>query len=141
MNKKSFSDRICDDLCEEILQYLSLEDKLKLEGVSKQFQRTVLKKHYELIIESIPYRKVTDKYKYLKIQKFIDFNSFQNLLKKCPNITSNRNERWQLFSRLKVFRLITKYWNNLRQIVFGENEINYEYIEEFKRKFGPQIKS
>ena len=45
VNKKSFSDRICDDLCEEILQYLSLEDKLKLEGVSKQFQRTVLKKH------------------------------------------------------------------------------------------------
>ena len=23
VNKKSFSDRICDDLCEEILQYLS----------------------------------------------------------------------------------------------------------------------
>ena len=39
-NRQSFSDRICDDLCEEILQYLSLEDKLKLEGVSKQFQRT-----------------------------------------------------------------------------------------------------
>ena len=52
VNKKSFSDRICDDLCEEILQYLSLEDKLKLEGVSKQFQRTVLKKHYELTIET-----------------------------------------------------------------------------------------
>ena len=49
--RQSFSDRICDDLCEEILQYLSLEDKLKLEGVSKQFQRTVLNKHYELSIK------------------------------------------------------------------------------------------
>ena len=50
--RDSFEDRFCDDLCEEILQYLSLEDKLKLEGVSKQFQRTVLKKHNELTIET-----------------------------------------------------------------------------------------
>ena len=35
VNKKSFSDRICDDLCEEILQYLPLEDKLRLQCVSK----------------------------------------------------------------------------------------------------------
>ena len=34
------SDRVCDDLCEVILKYLSLEDRLKLECVSKQFQRT-----------------------------------------------------------------------------------------------------
>ena len=66
LNRQSFSDRICDDLCEEILQYLSLEDKLKLEGVSKQFQRTVLKKHYKLTIENnniIRNRKVKEEYK------------------------------------------------------------------------------
>ena len=39
--KDSFEDRFCDDLCEDILQYLSLKDKLRLEFVSKQFQRTV----------------------------------------------------------------------------------------------------
>ena len=47
----SFEDRFCDDLCEDILQYLPLKDKLKLQCVSKQFQRTVLKKHNELILE------------------------------------------------------------------------------------------
>ena len=38
--RDSFEDRVCDDLCEVILQYLSLEDRLRLECVSKQFQRT-----------------------------------------------------------------------------------------------------
>ena len=81
-NRQSFSDRICDDLCEEILQYLSLEDKLKFEGVSKQFQRTIFEKHYELTID-------TYNGYYLYIEDiFIDMKSLKVLLKKCPNITS-----------------------------------------------------
>ena len=90
--RQSFSDRICDDLCEEILQYLSLEDKLKLEGVSKQFQRTVLKKHYELTFEMrshIRNLKVKEQFRYLSIEdKVIELKSLEVLLKKCPNITS-----------------------------------------------------
>ena len=50
-NSDSFDDRFCDDLCEDILQYLPLKDKLRLECVSKQFQRTVLQKHNEIILE------------------------------------------------------------------------------------------
>ena len=143
VNKKSFSDRICDDLCEEILQYLSLEDKLKLEGVSKQFQRTVLKKHYELSIETdnrMQYRKINGRYTYNTIQFFIedifiDLKSLEVLLKKCPNITSiELNETEEECDYNPVFRLITKYCNNLREIDFGENQINDENIEEFQRK-------
>ena len=48
--RDSFVDRFCDDLCENILQYLSLEDKLRLECVSKQFQRTVFQRQYELYL-------------------------------------------------------------------------------------------
>ena len=40
--RQSFDERICDDLSEVILQYLPLESKLRLECVSKQFQRTIL---------------------------------------------------------------------------------------------------
>ena len=86
--RQSFSERICDDLCEEILQYLSLEDKLKLEGVSKQFQRTVLKKHYELTIVSNNIS-VSNKSNYVYIENtFNHLKSLEVLLKKCPNITS-----------------------------------------------------
>ena len=41
--RQSFSERICDDLCPHILQYLSLEDKLRLECMSHQFQRSIIK--------------------------------------------------------------------------------------------------
>ena len=49
--KDSFGDRIYDDLCEDILQFLSFEDKLRLECVSKQFQRTIYSKMTELYFE------------------------------------------------------------------------------------------
>ena len=141
VNKKSFSDRICDDLCEEILQYLSLEDKLKLEGVSKQFQRTVLKKHYELEIvpkSCTPNRETNEDIKYLYIEDiFIDLKSLEILLKKCPNITSIVLS--DEYDYNPVFPLITRHCNNLREIDFEENEINDENIEEFQRKFGPKI--
>ena len=142
---QSFSDRICDDLCEEILQYLSLEDKLKLEGVSKQFQRTVLKKHYELTIETdncIPNRKVKEEYKYLYIEnKYITLKSLEVLLKKCPNITSiELSEVDGICDYNPVFRLITKYCNNLREIDFEGNEINNKNLKAFQRKLGQNIK-
>ena len=91
-NRHSFEDRFCDDLCEEILQYLSLEDKLKLEGVSKQFQRTAFKRQYELNMERWEpfvhkcYLKDND----LRIGSFRYYienkslYSFKTLLKKCP---------------------------------------------------------
>ena len=47
--RDSFSDRVCDDLSEVILQYLSLKDKLRLECVSKQFQRTVFQRNYDYL--------------------------------------------------------------------------------------------
>ena len=146
VNKKSFSDRICDDLCEEILQYLSLEDKLKLEGVSKQFQRTVLKKHFELTIETyywIPKRIVEKVYKYFIENIFIELKSLEVLLKKCPNITSIelKTPSFGECDYNEVFRLITKYCNNLREIDFDGNQITDENIEEFQQKFGPKINS
>ena len=39
----------------------------------------------------------------------------------------------------QVFRLITKYCNNLREIDFEENILSDENIKEFQRKFGPKI--
>ena len=50
-NSDSFSDRICDDLSEVILQYLSLEDRFRLECVSKQFQRTVFRSLKQLELD------------------------------------------------------------------------------------------
>ena len=85
-NSHSFSDRFCDDLCEDILQYLSLEDKLRIECVSKQFQRTVFQRQYELYInvqiQRVFWSESESDFNYL-IQSL---DLFKALLKKCPNI-------------------------------------------------------
>ena len=49
--KDSFDVRVCDDLSEELLQYLTIEDKLRLECVSKQFQRTVFNRQHHIVID------------------------------------------------------------------------------------------
>src|SRR5437868_1725477 len=75
--RDSFSDRVCDDLSEVILQYLSLEDKLRLECVSKQFQRTVFRRHYEFSVTRVP----SEQYYYITKDKL------ELLFKKCHNIS------------------------------------------------------
>ena len=49
--KNSF-DRFGDDLTELILQYLTLEDKVRLECVSKQWRRLVFNKQFTIEIDS-----------------------------------------------------------------------------------------
>ena len=68
--------------------------------------------------------------------------SLKILLKKCPNIkTIELKESFGRYDYYGVFRLITDYCNNLRQIDFGKNEINVKIIKEFPQKLGPKIKS
>ena len=69
--KNSF-DRLGDDLTELILQYLTFEDKVRLECVSKQWRRLVFNKQFVIEINS-------NKRKAL-----------ESVLKKCHNITTVR---------------------------------------------------
>ena len=156
--RDSFSDRFCDDLCEDILQYLSLEDKLRIECVSKQFQRTVLKRQYELFIntkdaENHP-NYLKDKslfqikrdhnyyYYYIEEQKL---DSLKALLKKCPNITSIELDRPSCRCHSNpekintLFRLIIENCENLSEIN-DLKDINESNLKEFHRKFERKMK-
>ena len=134
--RDSFFDRFCDDLCEDILQYLPLKHKLRLECVSEQFQRTIFQRHYKLDI------RISLKH------KDQSFHSFKALLKKCPNITSidlkGDNRNVHNYNRNKfndVFQLIIENCNNLNEInVLNDISLNYSNFKEFHRKFGPKIK-
>ena len=150
--RDSFDDRFCDDLCEEILQYLYLKDKLKLEGVSKQFQRTVFKRQYKLDINisrethswTKDYRhRIYYNFYYYYCIKDQSMHSFKALLKKCPNITSiefNRHNQYVNYNKLnQVFRLVIENCNNLSEIIV-KHEINDSNFEEFHQKFGPKVK-
>ena len=140
--RDSFDDRFCDDLCEEILQYLSLEDKLRLQCVSKQFQRTVFQRQYELRIE------VRGQKKYLINRIRSDDNlievqslgSIKAVLKKCPNITSIFLDGMEYHYEVnEVFRIIIENCNNLNEINVLR-DISDSNLQEFYRKFGPKIK-
>ncbi len=50
-NRESFSGRICDDLCEVLLSYLSFADKIRFECVSKQWQKLIYNKPYHVEID------------------------------------------------------------------------------------------
>ena len=149
VNNKSFSDRICDDLSPVLLQFLSLEDKARLECVSKQFERTVFKRHYELYINVSPkqhkyylrnknFGKRYDNYYYIE-KSDQSMDSFEALLKKCPNITSIVLDRGDQDKLNQVFRLIIENCNNLNEVIV-KNDINDSNFEEFQQKFGPKIK-
>ena len=128
-------------------QYLSLEEKINLQYVSKQFQRTVFRRVYEFSLRQIirpTYSDVT----YYWSSSFIPENEselkpIESLLKKCPNLQridldgfqTNNNQ----ISKLMI-QMITKYCNHL--IEFNGISLNTNDCEtqEFCRKFGPKLK-
>ena len=128
--RDSFDDRICNDLCEVILKYLSLEDKLKLECVSKQFQRTAL----------IP-------------QRFLEFDisrkseELEQLLKKFPNINKilllkisvNNQQKYEFISN-DLIKLIIKYCKNLTHIHFENIKLlQTQHQNMFIDKYGHKL--
>ena len=147
--RDSFEDRFCDDLSQFVFQFLSLKDKLRLECVSKQFQRTVFEKHNILSIEvKNEWKKSKGKgrvekgyYLYIK-NKLIDLKSLEVLLKKCPNIKSIRmNGDYREYDFNPMFSLIIENCNNLNETNIPMNYLNESNFQEFERIFGQQIKS
>ena len=164
--RQSFSHRICDDLCEEILKYLPLKDKLRLECVSQQFQMTVLKKqsklHLKVEYEKCRYQE-TNEPDLLKLEypseyqvvpqidpqlEVIAFKScyhkpIESLLKKCPNIQSIDLYGFHSNNQIlkPMLQMITKYCNHLikfKGMPFIENDCIES--QEFYRKFGLKLK-
>ena len=130
--RDSFSDRVCDDLCEIILQYLPPKDKLKLECVSKQFQRTAfLSRCSQYFVIS---RKLAKKQEILK-----------NLFKKFnPNISKIildfECQRFLDHFSNDLIELIIKYCNNLTHILIINNKpIKTEVYKKLFDKFGHNL--
>ena len=135
----SFDDRVCDDLCANILQYLSLKDKLKLESVSKQFQRTILLSPICLDIQTFVSNKKS-------------FADLEPLLKKLSNVRQivcnkslNNNKTYYSQKALlfhKAIELIIKYCNNLEKIQLNNNlfySLNHFLQIKFINRFGAQL--
>ena len=148
-NSDSFDNRICDDLSEVLLQFLPLKDKPRLECVSKQFQRTVFVKQYEICLYSSLKlnEEVTEGFvEDINIIYIIEDNirnyiqCIESVLKKCPNV-----QRMNICTKNRIFKsivpLITKYCHNLNEFNVDSNEWTEPKLnEEFHQKFSLKLK-
>ena len=139
LRRDSFSDRVCDDLSEVLLQYLSLEDKLKLECVSKQFQRTIFQRHY-VFDERFLYFSGFSSHPSLDRKR--RFEKFSSILKKCPNIRIIDLYDKQLFE--SNLQIISNNLSHSPEIHLHFNalsdDISNELFTTFVEKFGSKLK-
>ena len=126
-------DRFGDDLTEEILQYMTFANKVRLECVSKQWKRCVFQKQYVIeLCELVNERPNTmnSVFRLIDNERPLDFKSLESLLKKCPNII-------KVYLRIKVeLSLIGQYCRHLKSLdlrMTGEEDL------EFFRNYGHKL--
>ena len=116
--RKDSMDRLGDDLTQEVIQYLTFEDKIRLECVSKHWQRCVYRKQF--IIEIGDTKSHNSLNKLLDEDKeLLDEELLESVLKKCPNI-----EEFILYSDVytpvnsSVLSLIGRYCHRIKSLTF-----------------------
>ena len=146
----SFSDRIYDDLCEDILKWLSIDDKIKLTEVSKQFQRCLQSlrlRQKVLTIDCETNSDVYDSKTLLLSNGWSTHESLQNGIEKILKIFPNINEfhleripRYQIFTNI-ILRAIVNQCSQLKIIAFPTFNCSSQVIKEFGQKFGQNFQS
>ena len=135
---KDSLDRFGDDLTEEILQYLTFEDKIRLECVSKQWKRCVFNKQFVLEIEiidinSIPIVNINLNSKIIK--NHLNGEILESLLKKCTNI-KKVNINTSINS--SVLSLIGQYCNGIKSLSFVDISVDEKSLSFF-RMYGHKL--
>ena len=127
--KPNSFDRFGDDLTEEILQYLTFEDKIKLECVSKQWRRLVFNKEFVIELNFCRYERQKP------FNRLKDLRKLKTLLKKCPNIT-----KVILFPEKKssVLSLIGRYCHHIKSLTYEVYAID-DNVLSFFRKYGHKL--
>jgi hypothetical protein len=111
---QSFSDRICDDLCEVLLKYLSFEDKIKFECVSKQFQRLIFNKQNKLRLDFFGDSDPNTLNQLINCDRShcsgsIKSEAFESVVKKCKfidNIVVKSNKKFSIPNAKQILRII-----------------------------------
>jgi hypothetical protein len=143
LRRDSMSDRICDDLCEILFTYLSFEDKIKFECVSKQWQKLIFNKQFILDINVFGNHKkqhFLDKLLIPKNDNKFDLKAFESVLKKCKFI-NNIIIRESIGSEQMICQLINKHCLNLKSITLNLDAISDQTLKLFANKFGKKLEN
>ena len=112
-------DRFGDDLTELILSFMSLENKIKLECVAKQWQRFVFNKQFAIEIWRIYQESTKDSLIGLYNGSRIKRKALKSILKKCRHIRTVR--LYSRFDSRQVLSLIGQYCPNIKSFYFDDN--------------------
>ena len=119
--------RFGDDLTEEVLQYLTFEDKIRLECVSKQWQRCVYQRQYvieiDVFISGNNQNSLNELFRRIEDERQSDEQRVVSVLEQCPNITKVILER--------VPRGAVHF---ITYSIFNEDFDNYERFHEMYEK-------
>ena len=122
---KDSIDRFGDDLTEEILQYLTFEDKIRLECVSKQWKRCVFQKQYifEIDLYLINIHNSLNKLIDKDDNYHLDEEALESVLKKCPNITKVKLS--DLNVKSKVMLMFGQYCPRLKSLLHNSKGVYF----------------
>lgn len=141
-------DRISDYLCEEILSHLAPDHKIKLECVSKQFQRTIFRRQRRLVVapggnewsrvkNAILKRFVGD----YNVKHKIDAKRFNHLLSKfrhIEDIVINYNIDTENMDEL--FASMMEHCIRIRRLHANFFNISEQTLDQFGQVFGHSLR-
>jgi hypothetical protein len=135
--RQSFSYRICDDLCEVLLKYLSFSDKIKLECVSKQFQRCVYRKvnvfDIDYLLDHLIIKRFDNRY-----EPKLDLSAIKSILNKCEFIYEVKANKY-IKNREQVLLTIANNCKHLKSIEYDFREVKEEVLLKFGLKCGQKL--
>ena len=152
--KDSFSDRFCDDLTEVIVNWLTIQDKIKLSAVSKQFQRCLHNTRHKQRVLRLTSEKTNDRNNYhillqeWWLSKFMDqtfyvhISRLEQILKTFPNINEIYFDGYVfVVNKEEVLNKISQMSSLLSTFSFDFCGTSLSEITQFAQKFGPNLRS
>jgi hypothetical protein len=144
-SKQSF-DRFGDDLCQLLLTYLSISDKMRFECISKQWQRFIFNKQFKLII-SVGEGNDTISKLLFSSKKFkhlfnLKKDSFEILLKKLKSINEIVIDNYCIIDG-QILQYIYDNCLHLQRFVCTSIKIenfSERHLREFSAKCGQKLK-
>ena len=134
MNDQSFvkSFIMNDDCCQLVFEYLTLEQKCRLERVSKQFMKLVYRSQWKFSFDNDFISNITNEY------GVIDIDLFKCVIKKCHNVKDI--DCYRILINDLVLDVITDYCLRLKAISLNLEDVTEDAITRFGQRFGHQIR-
>ena len=142
---KESMDRLGDDMTEEILQYLTFEDKIRLECVSKQWKRCVFQRQFVIRIDYSRDHKCHNSlnglFRRSDDERQSDEQRLVSVMKKCQNITKvilRRITKGDMLSMIRYLALNCVFDEAVNYVRNYSNDLSF--LEKYEQNNQRKIK-